>query len=104
MIRQTVPVVVIILLRNLQDFSALEKLVEEDKASAKTPVLVIAYAGTPLTGHVDDIDKINEICRENNMWVHIEGYVFLCELLVFKEPSKTLQVLGKLGMANLGKL
>ena len=77
MIRQAVHVLVIILLRNLQDISALEKLVEEDKASAKTPVLVIAYAGTPLTGHVDDIDKINEICRENNMWVHIEGYVFL---------------------------
>ena len=57
----------------MQDISALEKLIEEDNASAKTPVLVIAYAGTPLTGHVDDIDKINDICKANNMWVHIEG-------------------------------
>ena len=77
LILQAICTHVTVLLRNLQDISALEELVEEDKASAKTPVLVIAYAGTPLTGHVDDIDKINEICRENSMWVHIEGYVFI---------------------------
>ncbi len=51
----------------------LEKFVEEDKASAKTPALVIAYAGTPLTGHVDNIDRINEISKANDMWVHVEG-------------------------------
>ncbi len=56
-----------------QDLGSLAKLVEEDNAASKTPVLVIAYAGTPLTGHVDDIDAINDLCRENNMWLHIEG-------------------------------
>ena len=89
LIPQAVYAIVVILLCNLQDISALEKLVEEDKASAKTPVLVIAYAGTPLTGHVDDIDKINEICRENNMWVHIEGYVlYSVNFSMLKEPVR----------------
>ncbi len=59
--------------RSPQDVSALEALVEEDNAGQRTPALVIAYAGTPLTGHVDNIDKINEICKANGMWVHIEG-------------------------------
>ena len=31
--------------------------------------------GSPMVGHVDHIDKLQEICQKNDMWLHLEGYV-----------------------------
>ena len=55
------------------DISTLEKLVEDDVASGKTPVLVVAYAGTPLVGHVDNIQHLQDLCKKAEIWLHIEG-------------------------------
>ncbi|XP_033734723.1 putative pyridoxal-dependent decarboxylase domain-containing protein 2 [Pecten maximus] len=55
------------------DISMLEKLIQDDIAAAKTPTLLVAYAGTPLTGHVDDVDKLQDICKKNSIWLHVEG-------------------------------
>ncbi|XP_060067143.1 putative pyridoxal-dependent decarboxylase domain-containing protein 2 [Ylistrum balloti] len=55
------------------DLSMLEKLIQDDIAAAKTPAMLVAYAGTPLTGHVDDVDRLQDICRKNSIWLHVEG-------------------------------
>ncbi|XP_052761323.1 pyridoxal-dependent decarboxylase domain-containing protein 1-like isoform X2 [Mya arenaria] len=55
------------------DTEILEKLIEDDIAAAKTPVGLVAYAGTPNIGHVDDMDKLREICKKKNIWMHING-------------------------------
>ncbi|KAL4239384.1 Pyridoxal-dependent decarboxylase domain-containing protein 1 [Mactra antiquata] len=55
------------------DIDILEKLIIDDIAAAKTPVALVAYAGTPNGGHVDNLEKINEICKKHNIWVHVEG-------------------------------
>ncbi|OWF47610.1 putative pyridoxal-dependent decarboxylase domain-containing protein 2 [Mizuhopecten yessoensis] len=55
------------------DISMLEKLIQDDIAAAKTPALLVAYAGTPLTGQVDDVDHLQDICRKNSIWLHVEG-------------------------------
>ncbi|XP_060559812.1 putative pyridoxal-dependent decarboxylase domain-containing protein 2 isoform X2 [Ruditapes philippinarum] len=55
------------------DTEILEKLIQDDIAAAKTPVALIAYAGTPNAGHVDDLEKIKELCKKNNIWMHVDG-------------------------------
>lgn len=91
------------------DVAALEKMITDDKAAGKTPAVVIAYAGkngshpiypfiwmsresrilmkffhlsgTPLVGHTDNIQKLQELCKANDMWLHLEGYLlFLLRL------------------------
>ena len=57
------------------DVLALEKQVGADREAGKTPLMVVAYAGTPVVGHVDDLRRIQAICHSNDIWLHIEGYV-----------------------------
>lgn len=57
------------------DIPTLEKLLEDDISAGKTPVLVVAYAGTPLVGHVDNIQALQAICKKSEIWLHIEGFV-----------------------------
>ena len=55
------------------DVVALERLMKEDKEAGKTPLMVVAYAGTPVLGHVDDLLRIQALCENNQVWLHIEG-------------------------------
>ncbi|KAL3876662.1 hypothetical protein ACJMK2_034467 [Sinanodonta woodiana] len=58
---------------NRMDVDLLEKLVQDDIAAAKTPVLLVAYAGTPVVGHVDNLDRLQNLCKKNSIWLHVEG-------------------------------
>ncbi|XP_076443203.1 putative pyridoxal-dependent decarboxylase domain-containing protein 2 [Babylonia areolata] len=68
------------------DVAMLEKLIQDDVAAAKTPVLLLAYAGTPVVGHVDNVQRLQEICQANSIWLHLEGNS-LATLTLFSEPS-----------------
>lgn len=57
----------------VMDTVALQKLIEDDQSSGKTPVIVIAYAGTPLAGRVDNLTRLQELCQQFNVWLHLEG-------------------------------
>ena len=57
----------------VQDTVALDFTVEQDISSGRTPVMVIAYAGTPLSGHVEDMAAIREICNKHKIWMHVQG-------------------------------
>lgn len=37
------------------------------------PFLVIATAGTTVLGAFDPIDKIADVCKRNNMWLHVDA-------------------------------
>lgn len=56
------------------DIEALERILEEDKASNKTPLLILADAGTPITGHVDNLLRLQDICQQQDIWLHIRGH------------------------------
>lgn len=56
------------------DCSVLEKCIVDDIAAAKTPLLVIANAGMPVGGDVDDLSRIQEICTTHNIWFHVNGH------------------------------
>lgn len=53
-----------------------EKLIlqiEKDKKEGKRPFCVIANAGTTNTGAVDPLIAIHDICKKENLWMHVDG-------------------------------
>lgn len=55
------------------DIASLERLLQEDLAAARTPLLLVAYAGSPITGQVDALPRLQEICKAHDLWLHVEG-------------------------------
>ena len=53
--------------------SKLELAIQGDKAAGKTPIAVIASAGTVNTGAIDPLSEIAAIARGHNMWLHVDG-------------------------------
>lgn len=47
--------------------------IDADRASGIVPVAVVATAGTTLTGAVDPIDALANVCGERNVWLHVDG-------------------------------
>jgi len=52
---------------------ALREMVTRDIRKKFKPLAVIATVGTTSTASVDPVPAIASICRENNMWLHIDG-------------------------------
>lgn len=52
---------------------ALERAFSSDMADGVTPVAAVATAGTTLTGAVDPLDSIADICARRSVWLHIDG-------------------------------
>jgi len=55
------------------DVTAFERLITDDVSCGKTPLVLIAYAGTPVSGHTDNLSRLREICTQNGVWFHVEG-------------------------------
>ncbi|KYN36581.1 Pyridoxal-dependent decarboxylase domain-containing protein 1 [Trachymyrmex septentrionalis] len=61
--------------RHTMDVSALERRLAEDTQSNNvTPLLVLAEAGSVLTGHCDNITRLRAICDKYNVWLHLRGH------------------------------
>lgn len=58
---------------NRMDTGALLLQIEKDIADGKRPFLVIANAGDVSTGVVDDLSEIASICKQFDLWFHIDG-------------------------------
>jgi aromatic-L-amino-acid/L-tryptophan decarboxylase len=52
---------------------ALEARILHDKAAGKTPVAVVASAGTVSTGAIDPLRQIAQIAQRHGAWFHIDG-------------------------------
>ena len=53
--------------------SALRKQIEEDIEAGDLPFLVVGTAGTVSTGAVDPLPELAAICRDFNLWFHVDG-------------------------------
>lgn len=61
--------------KHTMDVSALERRLAEDTQSNNvTPLLVLAEAGSVLTGHCDNITRLRAICDKYNVWLHLRGH------------------------------
>jgi len=55
------------------DPAALRKAIEEDISAGFIPCCVVATLGTTGTTAVDSLRAVGEICREKNIWLHVDG-------------------------------
>jgi aromatic-L-amino-acid/L-tryptophan decarboxylase len=54
------------------DPTACAEAIDKDRRNGVTPVAVVATAGTTLTGAVDDIEGLAEVCGDD-VWLHVDG-------------------------------
>ncbi|HEY6566481.1 MAG TPA: aminotransferase class V-fold PLP-dependent enzyme [Actinomycetota bacterium] len=59
-------------LRRMQP-DALARAIDADVARDVTPIAVVATAGTTLTGAIDPIDAIADVCAPRGVWLHVDG-------------------------------
>jgi aromatic-L-amino-acid/L-tryptophan decarboxylase len=59
--------------RMQMDVCALRQQVEADRAAGERPILVVGNAGTVSTGAVDPLSELAAICREFDLWFHVDG-------------------------------
>lgn len=50
----------------------LRRLVSESFESNEIPLMVTATAGTTVLGAFDSISDIAEVCRQFNLWLHVD--------------------------------
>jgi len=53
--------------------SALRQQIEADKAVGDVPCMVIGTAGSVSTGAVDPLRSIRAVCKEHDVWFHVDG-------------------------------
>ncbi|XP_046402457.1 pyridoxal-dependent decarboxylase domain-containing protein 1 isoform X2 [Ischnura elegans] len=68
------------------DVSALERLMNEDIAAMRVPLIVLADAGTTIAGHVDNLQRLQEVCRQKDVWLHVRGHA-LAALAMVSVPN-----------------
>ncbi|XP_066276966.1 aromatic-L-amino-acid decarboxylase-like isoform X3 [Branchiostoma lanceolatum] len=63
--------------------AALERQIKEDTEAGLLPFLVVATVGTTLTGSVDPVEDIADVCERHQLWLHIDaaygGFFALCD-------------------------
>ena len=52
---------------------ALRSAIETDRKNGLIPIMVVGAAGTVSTGATDPLATIASICREHNIWFHVDG-------------------------------
>ena len=52
---------------------AVTAAIDRDRDAGVVPVAVIATAGTTLTGAVDPLDALADVCTERGVWLHVDG-------------------------------
>jgi aromatic-L-amino-acid decarboxylase len=52
---------------------AVAEAIDADRAVGIAPVAVVATAGTTLTGAVDPIEALADVCAAREVWLHVDG-------------------------------
>ncbi|HEX6271045.1 MAG TPA: aspartate aminotransferase family protein [Anaerolineales bacterium] len=55
------------------DVSILREQIRADKEAGDRPFIVIGTGGSVSTGAIDDLPEIAKICREEDLWFHVDG-------------------------------
>jgi aromatic-L-amino-acid/L-tryptophan decarboxylase len=55
------------------DVAALRAQIATDREAGLRPFLVVGSAGTVDIGAIDDLAMLSALCREENLWFHVDG-------------------------------
>jgi glutamate/tyrosine decarboxylase-like PLP-dependent enzyme len=55
------------------DVAELERQVDADTGAGHLPLLVVGTAGSVSTGAIDPLRAIARLCRDKNIWFHVDG-------------------------------
>ncbi len=76
------------------DADALRTMIREDRAAGVRPFLAVASAGTVGTGAIDPIAAIADACRDEGVWLHVDG-AFGAPAAALPEAPADLHALGR---------
>jgi len=51
----------------------LRAYIEDDRSRGYTPICVVGMAGTVNTGAFDDLGSLADLCRDEGLWLHVDG-------------------------------
>jgi aromatic-L-amino-acid/L-tryptophan decarboxylase len=51
----------------------LEAAIAEDRAAGRTPIAIVANAGTIVTGAIDPLARLAAVAAANDVWLHVDG-------------------------------
>ena len=57
------------------NIDALKQTIKADREAGYRPICVIGSAGTVNTGAVDDLTALADICRDEDLWFHVDGAI-----------------------------
>jgi glutamate/tyrosine decarboxylase-like PLP-dependent enzyme len=75
---------------------SLARAISEDRRAGREPRVVVASAGTTNTGATDPLGPIAEICRSQDLWLHVDGAYGASAALT--ESGR--RAIGDLGLAD----
>jgi glutamate/tyrosine decarboxylase-like PLP-dependent enzyme len=55
------------------DPASLASRIENDRAEGFAPLMVVGTAGTTAAGIIDPLPELAQICREQNLWFHVDA-------------------------------
>ena len=57
------------------DLKALEQAIAADREAGFRPICIIGNAGTINTGAIDDLNALADLCKQEDMWLHVDGAI-----------------------------
>jgi len=57
------------------DLDLLKQTIQADREAGFRPICIIGSAGTVNTGAVDDLNALADLCREQDLWFHVDGAI-----------------------------
>lgn len=83
------------------DVAVLQRMLAEDAAAGRMPLVVIADVGTPIAGHVDNIPRLQELCKAHDAWLHLRGNGLASLILPFQHNGHVIIYYFNFGVDKL---
>lgn len=49
-------------------------MIANDIAVNRTPLFVIGDVGASICGHIDNVQRLQEVCSTHSIWLHLRGH------------------------------